>query len=111
MERLLARGAALCSCANGECAREPPVPRTHAQGANSLATFGELDVWYSHTAVDAATEGGVDPEFAQTIRQFAAKARSRDNLQASSKLTRIVDGRRRLISDPPLLIPIYELGG
>ena len=36
------------------------------------------------------------------------KARGRDNLQALSKLTGIVDGRRRIIDDPPLLVRIPE---
>jgi hypothetical protein len=39
------------------------------------------------------------------------KARARDNLQAASKLTRRVHGRGRLVSDPPLLVPIDELVG
>src|SRR3954462_1681990 len=47
----------------------------------------------------------------QAIRRTAAKAHTRDNLQALSKLTRVVDGRRQLASDPPLLIPIDELVG
>ena len=69
----------------------------------------ELDVWYAHTTVDEALEATVDPKYAQAIRRTAVKARSRDNVEALSKLTRLVDGRRRLVSDPPLLIPIDEL--
>ena len=38
-----------------------------------------------------------------------AKARTRDSMQALDKLTRIVDGERRIISDPPLIQPIEEL--
>jgi uncharacterized protein (DUF2252 family) len=38
-----------------------------------------------------------------------AKFRTRDNLQAFDKLTRVVDGKRRIISDPPLIQPIDEL--
>ena len=38
-----------------------------------------------------------------------AKARTRDSLQAFDKLTRVVDGQRRIISDPPLVQPIDEL--
>ena len=53
----------------------------------------------------------VDQTYAQAIRRTAAKAQRRDSLQALSKLTRLVDGRRRLASDPPLLIPIDELVG
>src|SRR6185295_4358692 len=60
---------------------------------------------------DDALEAGVDHTYGQAIRRTAAKAHTRDNLQALSKLTRVVDGRRRLASDPPLLIPIEELVG
>ena len=38
-----------------------------------------------------------------------AKARTRDSMQALSKLTTVVDGRRRIISDPPLIVPVEEL--
>jgi hypothetical protein len=36
------------------------------------------------------------------------KARGRDSLQALSKLTRVVDGRRMIDDDPPLLVRIPE---
>jgi len=38
-----------------------------------------------------------------------AKARTRDSMRAVAKLTRVVDGRPRIISDPPLLVPVAEL--
>ena len=38
------------------------------------------------------------------------KARTRTSLQALAKLTEVVDGRVRIISQPPVLIPIRELG-
>ena len=40
-----------------------------------------------------------------------AKARTRDSMQALDKLTHVVDGDRRIISDPPLIQPIDELFG
>ena len=39
----------------------------------------------------------------------AAKVRTRDSTQAVAKLTRVVDGRREFIADPPLIVPIEEL--
>jgi len=77
----------------------------------TLATMRELDVWYDHIVVNDALEADVDHTYGQAIRRTAAKAHTRDNLQALSKLTRVVDGRRQLASDPPLLIPIDELVG
>jgi uncharacterized protein (DUF2252 family) len=38
-----------------------------------------------------------------------AKARTRDSMQALEKLTEVVDGETRFVSDPPLLVPIEEL--
>ena len=38
-----------------------------------------------------------------------AKARTRDSLQAFDKLTKVVDGERRIVSNPPLIQPIEEL--
>ena len=91
------------------------VVRTCAAGyrerMRTLAAMPELDVWYAHTAIDDALETSVDPKYAQTIRRTAEKARARDNLEAVSKLTRVVEGRRRLTSDPPLLVPVEELVG
>ena len=77
----------------------------------TFATMRELDVWYAHTVVNDSIAAGFDRTFADEIRRTAARARSRDSLQALSKLTRLVDGQRRLASDPPLLIPIDELVG
>src|SRR4029077_11731002 len=76
-----------------------------------LAKMGELDVWYDHIVVDDALEADVDHAYGQAIRRTAATASTSDNLPALWKLTRVVDGRRLLASDPPLLIPIDELVG
>ena len=38
-----------------------------------------------------------------------AKARTRDSTKALAKLTTVKDGRREIISDPPLIVPLEEL--
>jgi hypothetical protein len=43
------------------------------------------------------------------IERNLAKRRARDNLRAFAKLTEVVDGERRIVSDPPLIVPIEEL--
>jgi uncharacterized protein (DUF2252 family) len=40
-----------------------------------------------------------------------AKARGKDSMRALSKLSRRVDGRNRIVSDPPLIVPVEELAG
>jgi uncharacterized protein (DUF2252 family) len=76
-----------------------------------LAGMRELDVWYTQTPIDDALQASVSGRAAEEIRRAADKARSRDSLKALSNLTQVVDGHRRLVSDPPLLIPIDELVG
>src|SRR5262245_41198170 len=42
-------------------------------------------------------------------RKAAEKARTKDSLQALSKLGEVVDGRYRIVSQPPVIIPAREL--
>jgi uncharacterized protein (DUF2252 family) len=53
-------------------------------------------------------------EFAtpKQVRQYDAnveKAQSKDSLKAFAKLTRMVDGEPRIVSDPPLIAPVEDL--
>jgi uncharacterized protein (DUF2252 family) len=41
----------------------------------------------------------------------AAKAHTRDSLQALSKLGELVNGRYRIVSQPPIVIPLRDLAG
>ena len=42
------------------------------------------------------------------IEKTVARARQRTHLQAVSKLTEEIGGRRRIASDPPLLVPLRD---
>jgi uncharacterized protein (DUF2252 family) len=53
----------------------------------------------------------VDPAVRKRAEANVAKARTRDSLQAFDKLTHVVDGKRRIISNPPLIQPIEEIFG
>ena len=84
-----------------------------------LAGLSTLDVWYSHIDVAGlladleATAGRTgsksDKRMAARTLQTINKARTRDSLQALSKLTTTVDGQLRIVSDPPLIVPTEEL--
>jgi uncharacterized protein (DUF2252 family) len=77
-----------------------------------MAAMRNLDVWYAHIEVTKMFE---QLSSLATKKQRAkaeaniAKARTRDSMQAFSKLTHEVDGQRRIKSDPPLIVPIEEL--
>ncbi len=89
----------------------------HGVGAyrQSMADFTEkklLDVWYARLDVEDVLEKvapKVSAEALTRTRKAMAKARKRDSVQVLKKLTTVVDGRRRIISDPPLVVPIEEL--
>jgi len=85
--------------------------RAYREKMHALAAMRELDVWYAQNPIDDALLSSVRPKAAQSIRQAADHARSRDSTQALSKLTHVIDGRREFVSDPPLLVPIEELVG
>ncbi len=79
-----------------------------------FAGMTNLDVWYSRVDADALLEqmkAQLDRRALKRGEANLAKARTRDSMQALDKLTRIVDGERRIISDPPLIQPIEELAG
>jgi uncharacterized protein (DUF2252 family) len=42
-------------------------------------------------------------------KKIAEKARTRDSLQALSKLGELVDGRYRIVSQPPIIVPARDL--
>jgi uncharacterized protein (DUF2252 family) len=77
-----------------------------------FAGMGNLEVWYASLDVDA--------EIAKVRGQFAekqvrrteanlAKARTKDSMHAFNKLTEVVDGERRIVSEPPLIVRVQEL--
>jgi uncharacterized protein (DUF2252 family) len=88
------------------------VAQAYRENIRMFATQGRLAVWYAHLDIEATI-----PRFRDQIRPKAyseatttlAKARSKDSMQALSKLTKIVDGRRQIISEPPTIVPIEEV--
>jgi uncharacterized protein (DUF2252 family) len=84
----------------------------YRQAMRSFAGMSNLDVWYAHADMDrlrAQFESQLQPRQRKMVQKGLAKARTRDSMQEVAKLTRMVDGRPRIISDPPLLVPIDEL--
>jgi uncharacterized protein (DUF2252 family) len=77
-----------------------------------FAGRGALDVWYAlldSERLFARYRDQLDRRAVKQTSALLAKARTRDNLQTFAKLTHTVDGEPRIISDPPLIVPIEEL--
>ncbi|MDH6577798.1 DUF2252 domain-containing protein [Kitasatospora sp. MAP5-34] len=76
------------------------------------AGMRNLDVWYAQADMDqleALAAGQLEKRGRKRLSQAVAKARTRDNLQVFEKLTEVVNGRRRIAADPPLLVPLADL--
>ncbi len=77
----------------------------------AFASLRNLEVWYARLDVEAAMEEleDEDPKAVRRARKGVTKARSKDSLRALEKLTEVVDGELRFVSEPPLLVPAEEL--
>ncbi len=77
-----------------------------------FAGMTNLQVWYARADVDQV-RAQLDPRFQarqiKVVEKGMAKARTNDSMRGLAKLTRMVDGQPRILSDPPLLVPIDEL--
>jgi hypothetical protein len=79
---------------------------------SGYAEMGNLEVWYAKLTVQEGLpqmRAVLDRKSMKSAEKTVEKAKTRDSLQAFEKLTRDVDGDRRIISDPPLVVPIEEL--
>jgi uncharacterized protein (DUF2252 family) len=77
-----------------------------------FAAARNLDVWYAHIEVEKLLElleSNVTKKQRAKAQANVAKARTRDSMQAFTKLTHEVDGQRRIVSDAPLIVPIEDL--
>ncbi len=91
----------------------------YRQSMHQMASMTNLEVWYSQVEVESGLavlkEEAVKSKskdvrhMADTVDRAIAKAHTKDNMRALDKLTYLVDGERRIVSDPPLIVPIEEL--
>jgi uncharacterized protein (DUF2252 family) len=86
--------------------------RAYRHAMTDFARLRNLDVWYAHLSVEQAVAeftSGVDPKRLRRAEAALEKSRTKDSMHAFEKLTQLVDGEPRIISDPPLIVPIDEL--
>lgn len=103
----LATSVVLAMRANGIDARRQLAAaevcaRSYRESMASFADMSSTEVWYSKVDVDEAlTEMVGGSRF--RLEQVADRARRRTTMQALERLTTVVDGRRRIIDDPPIV--------
>jgi uncharacterized protein (DUF2252 family) len=83
---------------------------TYGKAMGRLSKARTLDIWYFHVDVDSVMKAfeRSSKKSAKSAEKMVRKARTKTQEQTLEKLTQVVDGRRRIISDPPLLVPLSE---
>ena len=79
---------------------------------HAFAAQPALAVFYARFDVDdelARMRKHLSKARTRKVEKRSAKSRTRDGRQALAKITTVVDGRRRIVSDPPLIVPFEEL--
>ena len=77
-----------------------------------LAEASNLDVWYVSLDVDTIERNLREQQAkqqAEGVAKAAAKAQTKDSMKAFAKLTQLVDGEPRIVSDPPLIVSAADL--
>jgi uncharacterized protein (DUF2252 family) len=76
-----------------------------------FAAMGNLDVWYAHLELEALLKeraANFKRKRVKRTQAMLAKARTRDSMTAFSKLTHPVNGKVRIVDDPPLIVPVEQ---
>ena len=76
------------------------------------ADIGNLALWYTRldeNNVYSLWHERVGPDAMKRFQKNVGKSRQKDSLKAFSKLTTLVDGEPRIVSDPPLVVRLEDL--
>jgi uncharacterized protein (DUF2252 family) len=88
------------------------VSRSYREALREFASLRNFDVWYARIEVEEAArelQREISVEERKRIEKSLSKTRTKDSLRAFAKLTELVDGEPRIVSDPPLIVPLAEL--
>ena len=89
------------------------VVAAYRKALGQFAEMRTLDVWYSRLDADEIWNKGIEKlgksKLTKVAEKNREKTRSRDSLQALSKLVEVYDGEQRIKSAPPVVVPVREL--
>jgi len=88
--------------------------RSYREAMASFAATSNLDTWYTSLDIEGIqARWGTQVKAKETagIKKTLIKAESKTRRRALTKLTHVVDGEVRFLSNPPLLVPFEELAG
>jgi uncharacterized protein (DUF2252 family) len=86
--------------------------RGYQRAMAEFAGMNQLDVWYARADIGElqdALKAGLTKARRKTFDKALAKARGRTSARVFGRLTGLVDGERRILPDPPLIMPVRDL--
>ncbi len=81
----------------------------YRQAMAEFAGERTLGIWYAQATLDEIAASAPKKKDRKLVTKGATKFRSKDSLKALSKLAEHVDGKFRIKSEPPLLVPLRDL--
>jgi uncharacterized protein (DUF2252 family) len=78
---------------------------TYREAMREFADMKNLDVWYTRLDTDRLAKIKKPSKKSQKV---AKKARKKDSDRAVRKLSEVVDGRRQIVYQPPLVVPFKQ---
>ncbi len=95
--------------------------RAYREAMIDFAGTNTMDIWYAHISADEVLQtlshGAPDlkgPErkrLKKNAQKTIEKAHTSDSLKALSKLAQSIDGQYRIVSQPPVVVPVRDLPG
>ena len=87
------------------------VSKTYRELMGRFAQASILDVWYFYVDADSVLKvfDKYAKKGAKSAQKTVKKARSHTRQRTLEKLTEVIDGRRQIVNDPPLLVRLAEL--
>jgi hypothetical protein len=74
-----------------------------------FAEMTALETWHRQLEVDVALQTVDDEDWRAYASAVAERARGKNHLQAVSRFTEVVDGKRRIVTEPPLIVPLASV--
>ncbi len=86
--------------------------RSYREAMHEMAAMPMMEIWYLRLEIATILErwgAAAGKERTKKTEQAVTKAQTKDSMKALGKLTKVVDGKRRIVGDPPLVVPIEDL--
>lgn len=85
---------------------------TYRQSMAQFAQMGNLEVWYAQADarhIEALVSQVGSKSDRKAFKKTISKAERKNNARAVEKFTEVVDGRLRIVSDPPIIVPVRDI--